>query len=162
VPAAVKVSLYYRTTVEVPLSSSVRATAHILDVSIADGDAILTEPMRSVTILYYLSRAGYQLRDGWCVDSNKSKRFSCHLGNPAIEASLGSSGLSGRTEYPNWREEILLGLRRPGFSAWTVVTPGPGLEDEIFYWPASWMRIPVQHGFRPVRHGPGILQYRIP
>jgi 4-amino-4-deoxy-L-arabinose transferase-like glycosyltransferase len=165
VPLASKLASYYRTAASTPMWPSEQQAANFVAEFVADGDAVIMPPMRSVTLLYYLSRKGYPWREGFCVNSATGKQFGCHLGNLALERSLGFSRFhESRTDLGQWVEHALARLGRPDSDVWVILSPEPTGSGETFKVPVLWNDVLAQNGFRPVQargsEAPGILLYR--
>jgi hypothetical protein len=62
-----------------PASHKTQHTAEALHNSVANGDAVVFTGLRGLPTIYYLSRAGYRWRDGYCEDPAQERRFACRM-----------------------------------------------------------------------------------
>lgn len=74
IPIGSKLYLYYRA----PSSTWASSTAKAIHTMVRNGDVVVFTG-EALPVFYYLSRLGYEWRDGECVNGSAARRFSCRM-----------------------------------------------------------------------------------
>lgn len=120
VPIVGKLHLYYASSSE-PLA---RRTAAVIDDLVRDGDVVVFTGLRGLPALYYLSRLGYQWREGYCVNKSTNRRFSCRMFPRETEQTPAISDLrrvlGSIEEVRNDLQDFVRGMPSRENSLWLV------------------------------------------
>ena len=75
IPIGTKLMLYYHA----PAQHRAQQTAVALHTSVRNGDVVVFTGLRGMAVLYYLSREGYQWREGHCENPSAGRWFACRM-----------------------------------------------------------------------------------
>jgi mannosyltransferase len=121
VPIGAKLLAYY----SVPSEPFARATALALHQFVRNQDALVLSRPRAKTTIYYLTRLGYEWKDGHCNDGSAGHAFSCWMFPPDTTNTSAPSSAErrpGRSEaFRNLVQEYVRALRQTDGVLWMVI-----------------------------------------
>jgi mannosyltransferase len=162
-PIGVKLGLYYNA----PSRQLARPTAAAIDRLVKDGDVVVLTSLRANTTIYYLTRLGFQWKEGLCQNESAGRHFSCRVystqaapvtpADPSIRMRAGDVSREAL-------QEVIRDLRPHENTLWVVLYPRVSDKGRLEFPPADSFLIEeiMRLGLKPVavRHAPGLVYFR--